>query len=143
AELIGMLMEGNFSGAAKLALEVPAQVVEMGFGAASWAGERLAGAVDVALGHNPEEGNTLAGATRLARDWIGNQAAGAWEGFKGWAGFSSPAADSPTMPQAQTFDAGPAAAMTAPRYTPLPLPGPTTNSNTVEVSVGTVNVQTS
>lgn len=142
AQIVGLLMEGDFMGAAKLALEVPAQVVEMGFGAAAWAGERLAGAVDVALGHDPAQDNTLAGATRLARDWIGNQAAGAWEGFKGWAGFSSPAADSPTIPQAQTFDTGPAAAMTAPRYTPLPLPGPTTNSNTVEVSVGTVNVQT-
>lgn len=142
AELIGLLMQGDFTGAAKLALEVPAQVVEMGFGAASWAGERLAGAVDVALGHDPAEGNTLAGATRLATGWVGNKAAGAWEGFKGWAGLSGPAADSSATPQAQTFDTGPAAAMTAPGYTPLPLPGPTTNSNTVEVSVGTVNVQT-
>lgn len=140
AELIGMLMEGNFSGAAKLALEVPAQVVEMGFGAASWAGERVAGAVDTALGHDSSSDNSLAGASRLASNWIGGQANDAWSGFKGWAGLSG--GDETAAASMPAYNTAGAMALTNSATAPAASAGPTTNTNTIEVSVGSVTVQT-
>lgn len=124
AEIIGKLLKGDFMGAAKLALEIPEQVVQMGFGAVSWAVENAASAVDLSLGHDPTQGGTLASGVRSITDFIGGSAATAWSGAKDWAGGAlSLSRSSPSVSASGA--------------------GPTTNTNTVEVSVGSVNVHTS
>lgn len=59
-QMMGMIWKGDFKGALEVALKIPEQVGTFAFDAFGAVAERGLGAVDVALGHDPEEKGGLA-----------------------------------------------------------------------------------
>lgn len=69
SEIIGLILDGEFSAAGKKVLELPAKMAQAGLGATNWVAGHVASAVDTSLGIDPNSDAGLAQQARNLKQW--------------------------------------------------------------------------